>query len=110
FFEFIGSEVIPFIETTYRTGKFKVAIGHGETANFINYYLLKEKPIFQAYIALSPELAPKMISYLPERLSKIPTKTFYYLATTHNDTESIKKKAEALNTDIKAIDNKNLLY
>src|SRR5690606_18111925 len=30
FFEFIGAEVIPFIETTYRTGKFKVAIGHGE--------------------------------------------------------------------------------
>lgn len=110
FFEFIGTEVIPFIETTYRTGKFKAAIGHGETANFINYYLLKEKPLFQAYIAISPELAPKMITYLPERLSKIPTKTFYYLATTHNDSESIKKMTEALNTDIQAIDNKNLLY
>jgi predicted alpha/beta superfamily hydrolase len=110
FFEFIGAELIPFIETTYRTGKFKVAIGHGETANFINYYLLKEKPIFQAYIAMSPELAPKMIQYLPERLSKIPTKTFYYLATTQNDSESIKKMAEALDTDVKAIDNKNLLY
>jgi predicted alpha/beta superfamily hydrolase len=110
FFEFIGGELIPFIETTYRTGKFKVAIGHGETANFINYYLLKEKPIFQGYIVMSPELAPKMIQYLPERLSKIPTKTFYYLATTQNDSESIKKMAEALDSDVKAIDNKNLLY
>lgn len=110
FFEFIGAELIPFIETTYRTGKFKVAIGHGETANFINYYLLKEQPLFQAYIAISPELAPKMITYLPERLSKIETKTFYYLATTNNDSESIKKMTEALNADLKVIDNKNLLY
>lgn len=110
FFEFIGAELIPFIETTYRTGKFKVAIGHGETANFINYYLLKDQPLFQAYIAISPELAPKMITYLPERLSKIQTKTFYYLATTNNDSESIKKMTEALNADVKAIDNKNLLY
>ncbi len=110
FFEFIGAELIPFIETTYRTGKFKVAIGHGETANFINYYLLKEQPLFQAYIVISPELAPKMITYLPERLSKIQTKTFYYLATTNNDSESIKKMTEALNADVKAIDNKNLLY
>lgn len=110
FFEFIGAELIPFIETTYRTGKFKVAIGHGETANFINYFLLKEQPLFQAYIVISPELAPKMITYLPERLSKIQTKTFYYLATTNNDSESIKKMTEALNMDVKVIDNKNLLY
>ncbi|PKQ45850.1 alpha/beta hydrolase [Confluentibacter flavum] len=110
FFEFIGAELIPFIETTYRTGKFKVAIGHGETANFINYYLLKEQPLFQGYIAISPELAPKMITYLPERLSKIQAKTFYYLATTNNDSESIKKMTEALNMDVKVIDNKNLLY
>ena len=110
FFEFIGAELIPFIETTYRTGKFKVAIGHGETANFINYYLLKEQPLFQAYIAISPELAPKMITYLPERLAKIQTKTFYYLTTTQNDSDSIRKMTEALNADVKVIENENLLY
>lgn len=110
FFEFIGSEVIPYIETTYRTGKFKLAIGHGETANFINYYLLKDKPIFQGYIAISPQLAPKMINYIPERLSEIQSKIFYYLATTNNDSESITKMAEALNTDISAINNTNILF
>ena len=110
FFEFIGAEVIPYIESTYRTGGFRVAIGHGETANFINYFLLKEQPLFQAYIAISPELAPKMIDYLPERLSNIQSKTFYYLATTNNDSESIQSMAQALDSDIKAIDNKNILY
>lgn len=110
FFEFIGGEVMPYIETTYRTGKFKLVVGHGETANFINYYLLKDKPIFQAYIAISPQLAPKMINYIPERLSKIQSKTFYYLTTTNDDSESIRKVAEALNTDITAISNTNLLF
>jgi predicted alpha/beta superfamily hydrolase len=110
FFEFIGAELIPYIETNYRTGKFKVAIGHGETANFINYYLLKDQPLFQAYIAISPELAPKMITYIPERLTKMEQKTFYYLATTANDSESIKSMTKALDSDIKVIDNKNVLY
>ncbi|MDC1276877.1 alpha/beta hydrolase-fold protein [Algibacter sp.] len=110
FFEFIGMELVPYIENTYRAGNFRVAVGHGETANFINYYLLKPQPLFQAYISISPELAPNMIDYLPEVLSKIQSKTFYYLANTNNDVKSIKRMTEALNTDINAIDNKNVVY
>ncbi|AUP79154.1 alpha/beta hydrolase [Flavivirga eckloniae] len=110
FFEFLGLELIPYIEKKYRTTNFKVAVGHGETANFINYYLLKPQPLFQAYIAVSPELAPNMIDYLPERLSKLESKLFYCLANTKNDPGSIKKMTEALNKDISAIDNDNLVY
>lgn len=110
FFEFIGMELLPFIEKTYRAGNFRVAVGHGETANFINYYLLKPKPLFQAYISISPELAPNMIEYLPEVMGKIQSKTFYYLANTNNDAKSIKRMTEALNTDIVAIENENLVY
>ncbi len=110
FFEFIGMELVPYIENTYRAGNFRVAVGHGETANFINYYVLKPQPLFQAYISISPELAPNMIDYLPEVLSKIQSKIFYYLANTNNDVKSIKRMTEALNTDINAIDNKNVVY
>lgn len=110
FFEFIGMELMPYIEKTYRAGKFRVAVGHGETANFINYYLLKPQPLFQAYISISPDLAPNMIDYLPEVLGKIQSKTFYYLANTTNDTRSIKRMTEALNTDITAIENESLVY
>jgi len=110
FFEFIGMELVPYIENTYRAGNFRVAVGHGETANFINYYVLKSQPLFQAYISISPELAPNMIDYLPEVLSKIQSKIFYYLANTNNDVKSIKRMTEALNTDINAIDNKNVVY
>jgi len=110
FFEFIGAELIPHIQSTYKIGNFKVAVGHGETANFINYYLLKQQPIFQAYIVISPELAPKMNTFLTERLEKFESKTFYYLATSTHDIPSIKKDSEQLNTSLSAIDNKNLFY
>ncbi|AUC83118.1 alpha/beta hydrolase [Lacinutrix sp. Bg11-31] len=109
FFDFIGQELIPYIEKTYRTEKFKVAVGHGITANFINYYLFKEIPLFNAYISLSPELAPDMQTFLTERLPNISTKTFYYLATSNNDIKGVKTKTEALNTAIKGIENKNVL-
>lgn len=109
FFEFISMELIPYIEKTYRTEKFKVAVGHGITANFINYYLLKEKPLFNAYVSLSPDLAPDMTTFLTERLPNITAKIFYYLATSNNDNKNIEKQTEALNTVINGIDNKNVL-
>ncbi|MCK5401574.1 MAG: esterase, partial [Flavobacteriaceae bacterium] len=108
--EFISMELIPHIISTYRTEDFRVAVGHGETANYINYYLLKDKPLFQAYIVVSPSLAPSMNDYISQRLKQYETKLFYYLATASNDIKSIKKDAETLNTTITSIDNKNILY
>lgn len=110
FFEFISMELLPYLVSNYRLADFRVAVGHGETANFINYYLLKEKPLFQAYITISPLLAPDNLTYIPERLSQIQTKTFYYLATSDNDLKPIKEDANALNESIAAISNNSLLY
>lgn len=110
FFEFIGMELIPHIENNYRTENFRVAVGHGETANFINYFMLKAKPLFQAYIVVSPSLAPSMNDYILQRLQQYETKLFYYLATASNDIKSIKKDTETLNATITSIDNKNILY
>lgn len=110
FFEFIGMELIPSLISTYRLEDFRVIVGHGETANFMNYYLLKDRPVFQAYINISPALAPDVNTYLSERLSKFETKLFYYLASGTNDRKSVKKDAEALNATFTALDNKNILY
>ncbi|MFB9051814.1 alpha/beta hydrolase [Formosa undariae] len=110
FFEFIGMELIPYIEDTYRTEDFKLAIGHGETANFINYYLLKDKPLFQSYIVISPQLASNMTRYIPDRLGKIDRKTFYYLATTTDDLKSVLEGTELLDNSLKNVDNAFLQY
>jgi predicted alpha/beta superfamily hydrolase len=110
FFEFIGMELIPFLNDNYKTENFRVAVGHGETASFINYYLLKDQPLFQAYISLSPDLAPDLTTYLTERFQKLESKIFYYLATSTNDVPQIKSATDELNKGIASIDNKNLLY
>ncbi|MGG5487704.1 alpha/beta hydrolase [Meridianimaribacter flavus] len=110
FFEFVGMELIPYLNKSYKTENFRVAVGHGETANFINYYLLKDVPLFQAYITISPDLAPNMNEYLAERFGKLENKIFYYLATSTNDVGSIKEGTEALNKSLTGLDNKNLLY
>ena len=60
FFEFVGKELIPFVEDKYKTETFRVAVGHGETANFINYYLIRQNPVFNAYVSISPDLAIDM--------------------------------------------------
>ncbi|HLT52546.1 MAG TPA: alpha/beta hydrolase-fold protein, partial [Flavobacteriaceae bacterium] len=110
FFEFIGMELIPYMERNYRLENFRVAVGHGETANFINYYLLKENPIFKGYVVISPDLAPHTTQYLSERLAASQDKIFYYMATADNDVAPIKEKTEALNTALKGLDNKNFFY
>lgn len=110
FFEFIGMEALPFIQQKYKTEAFRVAVGHGETANFINYYLLKDQPLFNAYITISPDLAPNMPNYLSERLAVIKSKIFYYMATSQNDVPHIKEETTKLHDQLKVIDNKNFLY
>src|SRR5690606_1685158 len=109
-FEFLGMELVPYINKTFKTESFKVDVGHGETANFVNYYLLKDNPVFQAYIAISPDLAPQTAEYLTARFSVLQSKIFYYLATSSNDVKAIKDKTEALDKAIKSLDNKNVLY
>ena len=110
FYEFIGMEVIPYIQSKYKTEIFGVAIGHGETANFINYFLLKKFPLFNAYINISPDFGPDMVGYLSERLQSTKSKTFYYMATSAYDVPRIKKLSEELHTKLTQLENPNLFY
>ena len=110
FFEFIGMELVPFVEKNYNTANFKMIVGHDLTANFANYYLLKEVPLFDAYINLSPSFAPKMEDRIAKRLTEFETKKFYYMATAEEDDRKPAKRIRALNTTLSAIENENLFY
>ena len=110
FFEFIGMELIPYIEDKYLASDFRIAIGHDKSANFINYYLFKNVPVFRAYIAISPDLAPEMQN---RALAKIPTlerDTFYYLATAENDVEELKEPIMAMESQFKNVTNPRFHY
>ncbi|GHA35746.1 histidine kinase [Salinimicrobium marinum] len=110
FFEFLGMELLPYIDSNYRTSRFSVLAGHDLTANFINYYLFKDEPLFKAYINLSPELAPEMENWLVESLNTAQSKKWFYLATATNDEPSLKEGSELLDQQLKMIDNANLHY
>ena len=110
FFEFIGMELVPFIDANFRTAKFTIAVGHDLTASYINYYLFKDPPLFNGYIALSPDLAPMMDDRLPKRIPNIPQKIFYYLATGTDDIPDLQLIAQELNTSLSALKSEQFNY
>ena len=59
FFEFLGMELIPYLDLNYSTAPFKMIVGYDITANFQNYWLFKEHSLFNAYINISPTLPLK---------------------------------------------------
>lgn len=110
FFEFIGLELLPWIDANFRTAKFTIAIGHDFTANFINYYLFKDPPLFNGYISLSPDLAPMMDERLPVRIPNIESKIFYYLATGSDDIKDLMEISEALDKQLAPLKNDKFSY
>lgn len=110
FFEFIGMELMAHLDSEYRTAPFRVIMGHDYTANFINYYLLKENPLFQGYINISPDLAPEMADRVTAALANTKSKVWYYLATAEEDIPSLKEDILSFDNQLKAIENENLKY
>ncbi|WP_040280544.1 alpha/beta hydrolase [Psychroserpens damuponensis] len=110
FFEFVGMELVPFINDNYLTSEFRIVVGHDQSANFLNYWLFKEDPLFRGYIAFSPDLSPEMVNRLNEKLSITTEDTFYYLATADNDVSVLREDIVACNTALSAIDNPKLHY
>jgi predicted alpha/beta superfamily hydrolase len=110
FYEFIAAELLPHIEGKYKVSEFRVIIGHDLGANFINYYLFKDNPLFRAYIGLSPDLAPEMASRLKDRLSTIQQETFYYIATADADIKVLRNSILEADTKLKTIENPKLTY
>ena len=92
FFEFVGQTVIPRVQSKYSTNGFRGIIADGEAANFINYYLLKENSLFNAYISLSPNIMEKITNSIPEQLASFKTPIFYYLGWTQDEDNATLKK------------------
>ena len=110
FFEFIGQELLPYIEKTYRIAPFKIIAGHDITAGFLNFYLYKDKPIFNAYISLSPELPKRMEEIIPQRLSIIDQSIFYYQATAEGDLKTTQERITQLDSAATTIKKPSLNY
>lgn len=110
FFEFIGMELLASLDQKYRTSNFRMIVGHDFTANFINYYLLKQEPIFKGYINLSPDLAPEVANWVTDALESSESKKWFYLATSNEDIPALKSGIASFDNQLKNINNKLVSY
>lgn len=110
FFEFIGGELIPYIQTKYRTSNFKIIAGHDLTAGYMNLFLYKDNPLFNAYISLSPEMPLEMETRVAERLATFKQNMFYYQSSSDGDLKKMRTKITALDENIKAANISTLNY
>ena len=109
FFEFIG-EVVASVEKQYRIAPFRIIAGHDVTAGFMNFYLYKDQPLFNAYISMSPELPFEMEKRIPQRLAAIQEPLFYYHSTADGDLKKMQQRIIALDAEAKKISKSTLNY
>jgi uncharacterized protein len=57
FLQFIGGELIPYVDAHYRTRPYKVLVGHSAGGLFAIYALASNPTLFNAYIAIDPMLS-----------------------------------------------------
>ena len=110
FYDFIVNELIPYFSKNYRVSNFKVIIGQERTANFANFFLLKNDPQIRGVISISPKISENMNRYLNENLSKSNSKIVYTLSSSKRDFESIFKNVSELTASLDSIENKNLRF
>ena len=110
FYEFISSELLPYLQKKYRISPFKVIAGHDATAGFLNFFLYKQDPLFTGFICFSPTLAPDMETQVPTMLEQAKRPVFFYMATSDGDVEKMQKRIMTFDTNLKAVKNPNLRY
>ena len=110
FYDFIVNELIPYFSKNYRVSSFKVIVGQERTANFANFFLLKNDPQIRGVISISPKISENMNRYLNENLSKSNSKIVYTLSSSKRDFESIFKNVSELTASLDSIENKNLHF
>lgn len=110
FYEFLGAELVPYLIDKYRVGIFKIVVGHGFSANFINFFAFKKDPLFQAYISISPSFSPFMEDNLFQLISSNKASMYYYLSTSEEDFKDNRKSILNFNTRLKDIKLETISY
>jgi predicted alpha/beta superfamily hydrolase len=110
FHDFVAEELIPYLDDKYNTSLFRVAVGHDLMGNFINSYLFKEDPLFNAYVCISPDLSGTVRDYLGKRLEFFKDDIFYYMATSDKDLPNIRQAVLNANSQISEVKNQYLTY
>lgn len=110
FYKFIRTEVLNYMDANYRISPFKTIIGNTFTANFINYFLLEEKPAFSAFVNLNPSYALDMKTFLLKKIPTIQEPTYYYVINGKYNSKKKQKLIQEINDLLVQSNNKNFNY
>jgi len=121
FFKFIESELIPFIDSNYRTYNYRILFGHSLGAHFTLNTLVRKPEVFNAYFAVGPcfFMNPKLLPFLQNKFENIPSMNqFLYVAKENYLSEEdgkeyekfkdlLKKAPEGLKWEIQSFNDEN---
>ena len=110
FYDFLINELLPYITKNYRVSNFRILVGHERTANFINFFLLKENPAIRGVVSISPKFTKNIDKYITEKLKGTKSKIIYTLSSSKKDFETIYQNVEELSESLDSIENKNLMF
>lgn len=110
FKDFISKELVPFMDSSYRTTNFRTLIGHSFTANYINYFLLDTQPVFTGYVAISPYYASNSLDSVKTVIENLKTPILYYVACGENDLSGHIKSVSEFDKQFSEVVNKNFTY
>ena len=110
FYDFIVQELIPYMSKNYRASEFIIVLGQERTANFINFFLLKNDPLIRGYISISPKFSKDMKEYLVQNLSKTKANILYTISSSKQDFETIYEDVLNFSNSLNLIKNKRLKF
>jgi len=88
FLEFFQEELIPYVDSHYRTHPYRIIVGHSLGGVFAIYALLTHQDVFNAYIAISPSLGydnDLILKKAPAILEKSPELKKFLFMTVGNE-------------------------
>lgn len=98
FYRFVRDELMNYMETNYRISPFKTVVGNTITANFTNYFLIDNDPVFSAFININPYYAAEVPSLVEQSASIVKRGAYYYYVCA-GDYLSDKRKNVIISTD-----------
>lgn len=110
FKKFISQELIPYVDSAYPTTSFRAIVGHSFTANYINYFLMDEEPLFQGYLVMSPYFAKGAQEALLQQIKNLKSPVFYYLAAGEHDLSRHIQSVSEFDKQVSKLENPNFIY
>ncbi|MBO0340287.1 MAG: alpha/beta hydrolase-fold protein [Allomuricauda sp.] len=95
FLSFLEDELIPELDSHYRTAPYRILFGHSLSALLTTHAYMKEKSLFSAFIAVDPSFGTWDAETMDKKLEAVTDRSFkryFYLATANWGKRNIRNR------------------